>query len=120
MINKERKKFGLRPGRKPVKAQERLLACTASVHGPEQSGYCYIGFDPDFVSFVAKELPRGLAAYDPAFIEVSHLGDAWAVDAVYHYDGVRVTLWRTPEIPGWIGKLRKEKGNDSNPSPEGV
>jgi len=115
MINQERKKFALTQARKPSDTgAARTLARTALVHAPNETGYCYIAFSEEFLAFVAKELPRGLAPFDPAFIRVSHLGDLWQVEAVYVQDGTSEILWRTPEIPKWVGKLRKEKVDGSD------
>jgi hypothetical protein len=86
-----------------------LISTSVLLNGPDETGYCYIAFSSDFEDFVAKEMPRGLAPFDAAFIRVSHLGDVWQVDAVYINDGTSRTLWRTAERPAWIGKVRKEK-----------
>jgi len=73
------------------------------------TGYCYINFSPAFEEFVGKNLPRGLAPFDPAYIQVTEHNQLWEVKAVYIKDGVNAVLWRSAEKPAWIGKLRKEK-----------
>jgi hypothetical protein len=80
-----------------------------------ETGYCYIKFSPAFEEFVGKELPRGLAPFDPAFIQVTETRGGWEVKAVYIQDGVNVTLWKAEAKPEWVGKLRKEK-DDANGS----
>lgn len=107
MISAERKKFGLRAGRKTTKAT-RLSHCVL-VHTREETGFCYISFSDDFEAHVAKEMPRGLAAFDPAFIQVDQARGVWVVQAVYIKDGKHSILWRAADKPTWIGKLRKEK-----------
>lgn len=54
-------------------------------------------------------MPRGLAPFDPAFIQVDETRAGWEVKAVYIKDGVNVTLWKADAKPEWVGKLRKEK-----------
>lgn len=121
MINQERKKFALAQGRKPGKSKEpKRLTRTALVLAPNETGYCYIAFSQDFVDFVAKELPRGLAPFDPAYIRVAHLGDVWQIEAVYINDGTSEVLWRQKEMPTWIGKLRKERSDGCNTETETV
>jgi len=119
MINQERKKFALAQGRKPGKSKTpKLLANTALIHAPNETGYCYIAFSQDFVDFVAKEMPRGLAPFDPAFIRVTHLNGFWHVDAVYVNDGTCEILWRQEAMPQWVGKLRKEKSDECDTATE--
>lgn len=121
MISGERKKFGLKQSRKPHGATKGgLLGYTALVHTSTETGYCYIGFDTAFEDFVAKELPRGLAAFDPAYIQVTERGDVWEVQANYINDGTHAVLWRTTDKPSWIGKLRKEKADGGIAETEAV
>jgi hypothetical protein len=91
-----------------------MVARCALIDTTSEIGYCYIKFAEAFEDFVARELPRGLATFDPAFIQVSHLGEVWEIHAVYVNDGTRAILWRTSEKPAWIGKLRKEKSDGCN------
>lgn len=113
MINKERKKFALKPRRSAgCTATTPMLGSCVLVHGNEETGYCYISFSPDFEDFVAGKLPRGLAPFDPAYIRVREVRSAWRVEAVYVVDAVSVALWETPERPSWVGKLKQEKRDD--------
>ena len=108
MINRERKKFGLSLcARRPL-LQDRCLSATVSVIGVEGRGYCYIRFDQSFVDFLGQKMPRGVAPFDPCFVEVTQCREGWLVESVYARDGARSMLWLAKEKPKWVGTLRKE------------
>lgn len=95
------------------KSPHRQLNNTCLVNTGEEVGYCYIRFSETFVDFVGKKLPRGVADFDPAYIEVVRAGGKWEIRATYYLDGVTKVLWKTADMPSWIGKLKKGKHDAS-------
>lgn len=62
----------------------------------------FIDFTEDFVRFVGTELPYGVSAYRPAFIEVIESVGEWLVTARYYATPeVYEVLWITKERPQW-------------------
>lgn len=116
MISGERKHFELRTIQRLRKALHPVLNNTCLVIAEEEMGYCYISFSESFIAHVGKVMPRGIAEFDPAYIEVRHTALGWEVSSVYYRDSHRRLLWRTGERPSWIGKLKKGKVNGHDKS----
>lgn len=112
---REFKRYELRSTRRPAKAT--ALSTTVSVlneHG--ESGYCYVSFAEAFVHSVGKRLPRGVAEFEPAYIEVRYNRQlsAWEVWARYFGDGKGVLLWATDNRPSWLNFYKHEANNGTN------
>lgn len=111
MINKERKHFGLVGLSRAPRKRHSVISNTCLVQDGETSGYCYIKFSESFVTFVGKKLHRGVAVFDPAFVEVVKVGESWEVWACYHRDAHRTMLWVTDRQPSWIETVKKVRAN---------
>lgn len=106
MLSGERKKFGLRPARKPMLIDG--LSNTVIVYDGPTPRYCHILFDPSMVAAVGKALPQGLPPARPAFLRVVHdqQRSKWVVSASYVADWQHVPLWESDSKPAWIRELR--------------
>lgn len=112
-ISNERKKFALRAlRRKPAKPHPSLSNTVLLEEAPKPCT-CYVGFSEDLVKFVGTKLPRGVAAFDPAYLHVIHYENRkiWEVRAVYVRDDVAVLLWETPVRPAWITNKAYQDAN---------
>lgn len=79
-------------------------------------GHCFVRFSDSFVRFVGQKLPRGVAEFDPAYLDVIYTPatKTWVIRAFYLRDGVGAILWETGTAPSWLS-FRTETSN-GNPS----
>lgn len=106
MLSGERKKFALRSARKPIIVDG--MSNTVIVYEDGQAHFCYILFDPCFVSTVGKKMPRGVNLSEPAFVQVmfdSTLAK-WVVSACYVNGWQQVKLWESETRPHWLKELK--------------
>lgn len=115
MISGERKKFRIKP-RQRIKHLHPRLSNTVKVTGEEPAGqgYCYISFDESLVDLVGRTLPRGVAVFDPAYLQVEYDGlqKKWHVWACYYKDEIRRPLWVTKERPEWLTIPKSSRGRN--------
>jgi hypothetical protein len=109
MITGERKKFGLRPARKPALIEG--LSNTVIVYLDGQAYYCYIAFSAEFPAAVGTQLPRGLARDDVTFLQVSVEAGKWIVRLCTLSTWERRTFWESATRPAWIKELKPIRHN---------
>jgi hypothetical protein len=100
---KELAKYKLRSTNRPA-TNPYLGTEIITVNEEGRRGSAYIGFGDAFVDAVAKALPRGISAFDPAFIQVEYRKDSkqWIISAAYLDGGDAVVLWSTANRPLWL------------------
>lgn len=115
MINKERKVFALEAKSRSRKTQAAPLTDIALVEDETGSGVVYIRFSEDLVRFVGREMPQGIAPYDPAYIAVRYrpASKDWLVSSCYLRGGPEVPLWITTTRPQWSTRVKRMKSRDS-------
>lgn len=110
----ERKHFELSAMIRAPRKPHKVLSNTCLVSEDGTTGYCYIRFSDKLVEFVGKKLERGIAEFDPAYLEVIKTEKKWAIFACYYLDGMAVQLWETGTRPAWIGTLKRVKPDEHN------
>lgn len=100
---RELKHYGLKSARK-ARASGPVSSVVLVQREDGERGHCFVAFSPTFVQAVGKALTRGVADFDPAYIEVlyCHKRKAWAVWARYLNDHSGSALWHTPTVPSWL------------------
>lgn len=119
---KELKKFQLKGLRRPPKYLNKTLSNFVAVFENNTGDAHCIGFSDALVEYVGTKLPRGVAEYDPAFLEVKQVGGktGWEVWAVYYHDAEKVLLWKAPDRPAWLKPLKANNDVDTqNSNPPG-
>jgi hypothetical protein len=104
MITGERKKFGLRPARKPALIEG--LSNTVIVYVDGCAYECYISFSPDFPAAVGAQLPQGLARDDVTFLQVAFDAGKWIVSVCTLSTWEPRTFWESAERPAWLKELK--------------
>lgn len=117
MLSGERKKFALGSARKPMLVDG--LSNTVIVYEDGEPRFCYVVFDPCFVAVVGKELPRGVSANDPAFVQVlfDRWQGKWVISACYVSDWEQRVLWMADEKPSWVKELKPIRQNNEHNCP---
>lgn len=103
MVRGERKKFGIKPARKLQRRYDDLVN-VVKVTTEQRHSYCYITYAPALLEFVGSQMPRGVAAFDPVYLEVEEDARAgkWLVWGCYYVDNVRALLWTSSVKPQWV------------------
>lgn len=114
MINKERKKFGLKPARGPKPGEG--LANLVAVFTDNQLEFCYIDFSQHFVEFVGSELPYGVSKIRPAYLYLyfCDIQQTWFIYARYTDSDHTKPLWVQKQRPYWAIKTFKGSKYESN------
>lgn len=101
----EPKKFNIRSARKP---REGALSGVVVVRDLQGAGYSYIQFSDALESAVGKVMPRGVSAYDPAYLRAVELpgGVGWRIYAQYLHSSTRRFLWSVNGgKPEWLKRV---------------
>ena len=104
MITGERKKFGLRPARKPALVEG--LSNTVIVYLDGQAYYCYVAFSPDFPAAVGAQLPQGLIGDDVTFLQVTVDAGKWIVSICALSTWEPRIFWESATRPAWLKELK--------------
>lgn len=112
-MTKERQHYELRPARKPRPGPLASTVLITNMNGVR--GFCYVSFSDSFVAFVGKKLPRGIASFDPAYLEVFYVPrtKTWHIWAVYLTSGEGVQLWQSETKPTWLKFKDTHHGNST-------
>lgn len=111
---RELKKYGLRSTRKPT-LNPRLSSTVCVIDEQGLPGYCYIAFEEALVDAVGLKLPRGVAEFDPAFLQVEWNAKRgrWIITAKYLNTEGYAVLWESESKPTWLNVIRYEGKNGS-------
>lgn len=112
MIKGERKKFGLRPARKPALIEG--LSNTVIVYLDGAAYYCYVAFSRDFPAAVGAELPHGLVTDDVAFLQVALDAGKWTISVCTLSTWEQQPFWESVTRPAWIKELKPIRHNNDN------
>lgn len=95
----------------PIKAAikpqgQSPLSGVVVIYDMGRHGHSYIRFTDEARQRIAKHMPRGIGPAEPAYLQVEHELECYAVYCMYVSDRAGRLLWRHDSLPPWIDKIK--------------